>query len=363
MRVLVFGSYDKVAHPRVAVIIEGLRAHGFEVSECNAPLGLDTTDRVALLRRPWRAPVFVLHLLRSWITLTVRARRMPRPDVVLVAYLGHFDIHLGRLLFRGVPLVLDHFVSGSDTAKDRGVSGPLRDLLLRAVDTAALRAATLVVTDTDEHLRLAPEWAQPRGVVVPIGAPDEWQAPDRPAYDGSRPLRVIFFGLFTPLQGPLTIGAALRLLAGEPGLEVTMAGDGQDLAATRRLAGDAPNVSWLGMVPPEQMPALVAEHDVCLGIFGTTPKGLRVVPNKAYQGIRAGCALVTGDTAPQRDLLGDVAWFVPPGDPEALAGALRRFVTDPALVSRLQAASRAAAHRFAPEGVVTSLVAALRARG
>ena len=44
---------------------------------------------------------------------------MPAPDVVLVGYLGHFDVHLARLLFRGVPVVLDHLVGASDTARDR----------------------------------------------------------------------------------------------------------------------------------------------------------------------------------------------------------------------------------------------------
>jgi hypothetical protein len=46
---------------------------------------------------------------------------------------------------------------------------------------------------------------------------------------------------------------------------------------------------WRGWVEQSRMPALVAGHDVCLGIFGTTPKGLRVVPNKAYQA-RAPCS-------------------------------------------------------------------------
>ena len=76
-------------------------------------------------------------------------------------------------------------------------------------------------------------------------------------------------------------------------------------------------------MPAANLPALVAGHDVCLGIFGTGDKALRVVPNKVFQGAAAGCAIVTSDTAPQRRALGDAAVLVPPGDPEALAAALR----------------------------------------
>ena len=51
----------------------------------------------------------------------------------------------------------------------------------------------------------------------------------------------------------------------------------------------------------------MADHDVCLGIFGTGAKAPRVVPNKVFQGAAAGCAIVTSDTAPQRRVLGDAA--------------------------------------------------------
>ena len=362
MRVLVFGTYDVRAHPRVQVLIDGLHARGKQVDQCNAPLGLDTEARVALLRQPWRLPRLAWRILRCWLSLIRQSRRLPQPDVVLVGYLGHFDVHLARRLYRGVPIVLDHFISGSDTAKDRRVSSPLRDRVLTFVDTAALRAADVVVVDTEQHREFLPERARSKGVVVPIGASDEWEAPPRPPYDGSRPLRVLFYGLFTPLQGTTTIGAALALLAAEPRVQVTMLGAGQELEATQSAAAANATVEWISLVPYEQMPAVTATHDVCLGIFGTGDKALRVVPNKAYQGIRAGCAIVTSDTEPQRRMLGDIPLYVPPGDPAALADALRALAADPPRVAAMQAASRAASERFGPVGVVGPLVDELERR-
>jgi glycosyltransferase involved in cell wall biosynthesis len=100
----------------------------------------------------------------------------------------------------------------------------------------------------------------------------------------------------------------------------------------------------------------VAEHDVCLGIFATSPKGRRVVPNKVYQGAAAGCAIVTSDTAPQRRLLGDDALLVPPGDAAALAGALRDLAADRDTCERWRSAARAAARdRFTPSAIVEPL--------
>ena len=155
-------------HPRIATLGAGLRDSGIEVAECNAPLGLDTAGRVAMLAQPWRAPALVA---RRWAALARSARRMPDPDAVLVGYLGHFDVHLARLLFRRVPVVLDHLAGASDTGRDRRLDGGPRQALLRLIDAAALRAADVVLVDTEEHRAALPGRCRRRAVVVPVGAP------------------------------------------------------------------------------------------------------------------------------------------------------------------------------------------------
>ncbi len=366
MRLLLFGTYDAAAHPRVAILRDGLAGHGVTVQECNAPLGLSTAARVSMLRRPWTLPRLAVRLAWCWATLVVRAGRYRRdeswPDAVLVGYLGHFDVLLARRLFPHVPVVLDHLIGASDTAADRGVSTGLRQRLLRRLDEAALGSADVVVVDTDEHLTALPERHRGRALVVPVGAPSSWYAGSPASRDSAdRRLRAVFFGLFTPLQGAPVIGAALAALADDE-VDVTMVGSGQDHEEARSLAAANHHVTWVDWVPPDQLPALVARHDVCLGIFGTGPKALRVVPNKVFQGAAAGCALVTSDTAPQRRLLGDAAVLVPPGDPAALAAALRDLAIDR---DRLQAARGAAAglarRSFTPAAVTAPLLARLHA--
>ena len=124
MRLLFFGTYDAGAHPRVAVLRDGMQARGATVRECNAPLGLSTATRVSMLRRPWTLPLLAWRLLACWSALAVRSQRWRRdgswPDAVVVGYLGHFDVLLARRLFPHVPVVLDHLVGASDTASDRG---------------------------------------------------------------------------------------------------------------------------------------------------------------------------------------------------------------------------------------------------
>jgi glycosyltransferase involved in cell wall biosynthesis len=363
VRVLGFGTYDVRTHPRIGVILAGLRAHGDDVVEANAPLGLSTAARIEMVRRPWLGYRLVLRLARCWARLIVRSlrlRRAGRFDAVVVGYLGQFDVVLARLLFPRTPIVLDQLVFGADTAADRGLSraGGLRQRALRTLDEVATAAADLVVVDTIENSTLLRSGHQAKAVVAPVGAGEEWFAAGRARTDDQpgAPLRVVFFGLFTPLQGAEVVARALATLSDRDDIMVTMIGSGQDHQRARELAAPNARVHWVDWVDAGELPAMVAAHDVCLGIFGTAPKALRVVPNKVFQGAAAGCAIVTSDTAPQRRDFGGASVLVPPGDPLALATALRQLADDRDEVARLGAAAheRAAAD-FAPPAIVEAL--------
>jgi hypothetical protein len=229
VRIVGFGTYDRQKHPRVGILLDGLRQLGEEVTELNAPLGLSTAERVAMLNQPWLTYRLLLRMLRRWSALTVkRATACPTPDVVLVGYLGHFDVVLARLLFPRTVIALDLLIFASDTAKDRGVRMGLKLTLLKALDRLAIGCATLVIVDTEEQADLLPTFQRRKAVVAPVGSPDEWFA--EPTEIETSRLRVLFFGLFTPLQGAPVIGEAIALLPPDTGIEVTMVGSGQDLA-------------------------------------------------------------------------------------------------------------------------------------
>lgn len=359
MRIIAFGTYNTDTTPRVQVILEGLRAHGVEIVECNIRLPLDTAARVKIAKQPWRVPILVIRILGCWLKLALKARHLPKADAIFIGYLGHFDIHLARLLFRGKPLILDYLISGSDTARDRHVSGGLKDKLLVWLDNAALKAATVAVVDTQEHYDRLPDQYRAKGLVVLVGAPESWfkvkKTPDIPQ---GHPLRVIFFGLYTPLQGTPTIAQALTQM--QETSEITMIGTGQDLVESKRIATQAPkniSITWQDWVDSSALPKIVAQHDICLGVFGTGPKSSRVVPNKVYQGAAAGCAIITAATPPARRVLGESAYYVPAGDAQALATALDTLARNKKKLQSLQkAAQTLASTTFTPQQIVIPLL-------
>jgi glycosyltransferase involved in cell wall biosynthesis len=276
------------------------------------------------------------------------ARTPPNADAVIVGYPGHLDIPIARLRARGRPIVFNPLVSLVDTlVSDRGrfKPGSLPARALARLDRVAFDTADLVVADTDADGRFFGRLTRTDVEVCFVGAEERlfqpaWAPPPEPV--------VLFVGKLIPLQGVDVILEAARRL---PELRFRLVGSGQ----LEPLLGSRPaNVDHRPWIPYEELPAVFQEAGCALGIFGTTDKAQRVIPNKAFQAIACATPLVTADTPASRELLvdGESALLVPTGDPDALAAAITRLVADPGLASRLSTGGRAAYEQRASEAVL-----------
>jgi len=158
----------------------------------------------------------------------------------------------------------------------------------------------------------------------------------------------VFVGKLIPLHGVATILEAARLA---PDTRVYVVGSGQQ---QRLLAERPPNVDWTPWLVYEQLPAVLRGSRAALGIFGTSAKAARVIPNKAFQALACGTPLITADTPAARELLvdGESALLVPAGDPQALAAALSRVAREDELAQRLSEGGLAAYRARASEEVL-----------
>ncbi len=274
-----------------------------------------------------------------------------RPTSCSLAIPGHMDLTAARRAARGAPVVFNPLVSLADTlVEDRGRfrRGSLAERALRAIDRRALRSADLVVADTEAHAGFLAGIAglqHDRFAVCFVGAEERVF---RPGWSPEEPFTALFVGKLIPLHGLETILEAARLV---PELRLRVVGSGQlDTLLTDRPA----NVDWKPWVEYERLPEELHRASCALGIFGTSGKAQRVIPNKAFQALACGTPLVTADTPAARELLkdGESALLVPPGDPEALANALRRLADDPELARRLAAGGHAVYRDRASEDVL-----------
>jgi len=342
LRVLYFGTYER-NYPRNAQVISCLRGAGVEVVERHASVWEGRRDNWAAR---WSAA----------LRLAVAQAKLRWPhrgsfDAVVVGYPGHFDVPRARRLAGKRPLVFNPLVSLHDTlVSDRGRfrRGSFAARILAAVDRRALRRPDLVVADTDanaDYLARIGQIPRSRVRTCLVGAEERLFHPGwRPA----DPFHALFVGKLIPLHGLDVILEAARLA---PELQVHVIGTGQldELMEER-----PPNVLWHEWVDYEQLPARYWGAGCALGIFAPSEKAARVIPNKAFQALACGTPLITADTRGARELLvdGESALLVPPGDPVALAAALRRLAADLALARRLGAGGREAYEERASEEVL-----------
>jgi glycosyltransferase involved in cell wall biosynthesis len=334
-RVIAWGTYD-LGKPRTRILIRGLRDQGVEIVECHRSVWEGIEDKSQVPARRWLG--LALRWLAAYPGLVIRYLRAPRHDLVLVAYPGVLDVLVvfpwARL--RRVPVVWDVFIPLYDVVvEDRRLVSPrhpVARLLARLEGTAARRAAR-VLLDTRaqaEHFAAFHRLAGNRVGRVRVGVepesfPAAAAAPPHGDPGVSRPIRVLFYGQMIPLHGIRTVLEAAGSDAGRA-IEWRIIGDGQEGGEVERTlrGGDLPHVEWNRWVPYPELHREIERADVCLGVFGTTPKAARVIPNKVYQALAAGRPLVTRDGPGIRELLGEEpsVRLVPPGDPGALVAAI-----------------------------------------
>jgi glycosyltransferase involved in cell wall biosynthesis len=340
LRICYFGTYER-AYPRNAQVISCLRAAGVEVEEEHVAVWDD-------LREGWSAgPGRALRLAAAEAQLL--ARRPRGFDAFVVGYPGHLDLPAARRAAEGRPVVFNPLVSLADTlVSDRGRfrPGSIAARALERIDRNAFRSADLVVADTDAHAQFLGQLTGRTDIAVCfVGAEDRLFTP---GWEPRAPFTALFVGKLIPLQGVETILAAA---GAAPDIAFRIVGSGQ---LDPLLAQPPPNVQHVPWIEYERLADEIRSAGCSLGIFGTTAKARRVIPNKAFQALAVGAPLVTADTPAARELLvdGESALLVPPGDGNALADAVRRFAADRDLAQRIAAGGRAAYEQSASEPVL-----------
>ena len=348
-RICFFGTYER-DYPRNRTLVDGLRQAGWRVLECHVPLWEKERDKTGRYLAPFSLVLRAIELKLAYLRLLLKyVFTVGRYDVMLVGYIGHFDMPLAWLLtrFPRRPLVFSPLVSLYDTLVDdrRSIAdGTPMSRLLRWLDRWACARADHVLMDTEAHIDyLVDTFKLPRdrfsrvfvGAVEP-DSPEGMSGPDR---FGDTPFRVLFVGKFIPLHGLPFIMEAANRLKDMPDIVFHFVGTGQltdEIHETARRL-NLENVRFTDWIPYERVHRFLQGWGVCLGIFGTSGKAARVIPGKVFVALSAGKAVITADSPAIRELLADEesALLCGRGDPEALAGAIRRLHGDRELLRKI----------------------------
>jgi hypothetical protein len=213
-----------------------------------------------------------------------------------------------------------------------------------ALERWLYRRADLIVSPTQGIASTLDELPEAHGKsqrVWPVVDVSRFETDERPAADG--PLRVLFAGTVGLAHG-LDVLVRAAQLAGPEVVQVTIAGGGADATRIERMISSerVANVSMPGVVPAQEIPALYREADAAAILLRDLPIFAGALPTKLLEGMAAARPLLLsarGEAARFVEQAG-AGLVAAPGDPEALAQAIRRLQADPLLRRKLGAAGR-----------------------
>lgn len=257
-------------------------------------------------------------------------KSLPQADLVWVPCFRQRDlaaaVRWGRR--KKIPVVFDPLISAYDKQvfeRKKFPADSRRAQKLLQWERQIFRQADLLIADTWEHARFFSETLgadSERIAVVPVGAEEDVFTPQSKESAADSIPTVLFYGSFLNLQGPEVIVEAARKYTGPP-VTWKLVGQGPLLDECRRRANGMSNVEFSPWLPYAELPDVIRQADILLGVFGSSAKAGRVIPNKVYQSLACGKPLVTR-TAPaypesfvDNDSLG-IGW-VAPGEPQQLA--------------------------------------------
>jgi glycogen(starch) synthase len=282
----------------------------------------ESTYKLVWMDDPWRdvaaAAGWLLNLARSW-----------RPELIHLNDYPH-----GDLPWPAPVLMVGHSCVLSWWRAVRGEPAPAAWDRYRHAVTHGIKAADAIVAPTGTMLRALERYygPLPHSRVIANGR--------RLRCDESTAKEPLILAAGRVWDEGKNIAALARIAADLP-WPVTIAGE------TRHPSGSIPefaNIRLLGRLSSEALAPWFARAAVYALPARYEPFGL-----SALEAAQAGCALVLGDIPSLREVWGDAALFVDPGDGARLRHTLAELTEDEGLRRDYARRARQRAARFTPE--------------
>jgi glycosyltransferase involved in cell wall biosynthesis len=291
------------------LVKRGLLENGIEVVEVNAHVPISRLDQK---KDMGVFPLFKRILKKiKLLPITVRQINDVRSsDIIYVGYPGHFDVVpafilakiFGKKLFFN-PLII--FYTGF--VEEQGILSPhsfLARLLLFA-EGVIYRMCDVVLADTQfrkEQLvslfKIDPAHIE----VLPIGADDEVYIYAKKKK--TKLLNVMYYGLFSPAHGVEYIIQAAEFLKKIPEIRFHLVGNGNRFEAIKKLVEikKLSNIQLYPNLTEANSLSTLQQADIFLGFLSDHPVIHQAIPNKVYQGLALGKAVISSDAIVMRQV-------------------------------------------------------------
>src|SRR3989344_2350466 len=303
MKICFFGSYDR-SYSRNQILLKGLKKTDIEVNEVHLDLpklNIDKPNHLGL-------GVMLKRLIRKFrlipITL-LNFKKIKESDVILAATPTQLDMPLAYLVSRILhkPLIFDSpYALSIAFVGEFGLApkASLQAKLLSMLDKLTYRLADYIIFDTETARNLHCKVFNipvKKTLILPLGADS-----DIYRYSGVKTnensLNVVYYGLYNPMHGVEYIIAAANILKDKKEIKFTMLGNGQTYEENKKKADELKlkNVIFYPDVTETNAKEYLDSADVFLGFLNKSQSAEISFPNKVFQGLALGKAVITVET-------------------------------------------------------------------
>ena len=275
-RILFVGDYDK-EYNRTKILADGLGHLGVEIN--HFPFKKHTRE-VQKDIRELSKDIDIIFL-----------PSFTHKDVKFVKQNSHCPVVFDPLISRYLTKVFDF--KQVSRFSPRAYKNYLKDKI-------AFKYADKIIADTEAHKKYyIQKFKVPseKIEVVEVGVDCKTFYPQSQNLSKSEFI-VGFYGGFIPLQGVLNIVKTAQILSSEKDIVFKLIGNGYEYDKINKyiLEHKITNVELQGWIDYKDLPSAINQFDICLGIFGETPKAEMVIPNKIYHYASCRKAIITKET-------------------------------------------------------------------
>ncbi|MBU1164149.1 glycosyltransferase family 4 protein [Patescibacteria group bacterium] len=340
MKVCYFGIYSK-RYPRNNILIQGLEANGVEVIECNS--------RAKGFKKYWE--------------LYSKYKKIKEHDVVVVGFLGQGIMPWAKLICKK-KIIFDAFVSLYNTNvfdRKRYSQSSLKAKFDYFRDKISCQLADVVLLDTQAHIDyFVKTFNLPKDKFKKIyaGADNKYFYPKEKK---DSKFIVHFHGYLVPFHGIEYVIEAANILKNEyiKWQIVTRFTSRYEKIKQKVESQGLQNVVFHNEVSQEELNTLINNADICLGVFGNTPKKDLVIPNKIFESLACKKPLITSESTATKEILENAenVLFCKTADPQDLADKVMKLKDNPDLRNKIAASGHELyQQRFQPKILGQELV-------
>lgn len=370
MKVCFFGAYDRNFTSNL-IVLKGLELNGVKVVEVNSHIPVTRLDRpedmsaFKLVQRVLRKWKIVSEIKKHWKDLRTC-------DYLYVGYPGHFDVvmayPIAKLLGKKIvfnPLVV--FYTGF--VNDQGIlqEGSLLANILKFGEKLIYGMTDIVIADTklqEKHLHNLFGVPYKKMRTLAIGADDEIYKYS-PKVKLTKEFNVVYYGLYSPLHGVEYILDAAEKCLKDKSIKFVMVGKGNTYencvkeAKKRKLT----NVIFYPEMTEVDAFETLASGDVFLGFLQKHPTVDRVIPNKVYQGLALGKAVVSAESPVMKEVFThkENVYLCNVADGQSLADAILELKNNPKLTKKIASHGyKLFIEKFTPKSIGQELLQILK---